>query len=70
MIERHQCGFCVANGDAQGVARVITAAASFRDRLAAMGRAGQEAYDRGLTREHALVRYEAVFRRCLDSGHP
>lgn len=66
LVQRHRCGFCVPNGDAEGIARVIITAYADRERLAAMGRAGQEAYERGLAREHALVRYEEVFRRCLE----
>jgi hypothetical protein len=67
-VTRHDCGFSVRNGDSNTVARTIVGAHGNRGRLSEMGRAGREAYESGLTREHGLLRYEAVVRACLDAG--
>jgi glycosyltransferase involved in cell wall biosynthesis len=68
LLSRHQCGFCVRNGDAEGVAQAILEAWSGKDRLGAMGSAGRRAYESSLSSEHALSRYQAVLQDCLESG--
>jgi colanic acid biosynthesis glycosyl transferase WcaI len=68
LIERHGCGFQARNGDADAVARAILAAHADRQALEAMGDAARRAYAAGLTREHALARYEGVVEGCIAAA--
>jgi glycosyltransferase involved in cell wall biosynthesis len=68
LVSRLNCGFSIRNGDSKTVAHTIVEAHGDRGRLREMGRAGRDAYENGLTREHGLSRYEAVVRACLDAG--
>jgi glycosyltransferase involved in cell wall biosynthesis len=68
LVSRHGCGYCVGTGDSATVARTIVEAYGNREKLAAMGGAGQQAYEEGMSRERAMSRYEDVLRRCLDAG--
>lgn len=65
LIRRHGFGFHARNGDPLGVADVILRSHRDSEALAILGEAGRRAYEGGLTREHALARYEAVVRAAL-----
>lgn len=68
LVSRHGCGLCVGSGESAAVARTIVEAYGNREKLTAMGRAGQQAYEAGMTRDQALSSYDDVLRRCLDAG--
>ena len=66
LISRHGCGVSVRCGDAAAVSRAIIDAHGNRGGLAELGRAGQAGFERELSRERALSRYESLVRSCLD----
>jgi glycosyltransferase involved in cell wall biosynthesis len=66
LLVRYACGVAVRNADEEGVTRAIRKLHDDRAGLAALGAAGQAAYEAELARERGLARYAAVVKACLD----
>ncbi|MBV8516518.1 MAG: glycosyltransferase family 4 protein [Acidobacteria bacterium] len=60
IIDAHRCGFVVAPGDAEGLARAIRTLAADPEAAAEMGRRGRELYLARFAPEHAFAAWERV----------
>jgi len=70
LVERHDCGFALRNGDVDGVRRALVDANADRAVLASRGESGRRGYDAELARQHGLERYASLVACCLAAQSP
>jgi glycosyltransferase involved in cell wall biosynthesis len=63
LVQRHQIGWVVAQGDSAGLARVLTEIATRPEQLTALGANARRAFDAHYDRPLATARYLEVFTR-------
>jgi colanic acid biosynthesis glycosyl transferase WcaI len=65
----HNCGEVISSGDAEGLARVISAWASDRTKLMELGAAARRTFEEYFDRQRAVAAYLETFNKCLETPH-
>lgn len=68
VVESSGAGVAVCSGGASEVGDALLGLAGDEPRREQMGRAARDVYENSLTASHALARYEAVVRECLEGS--
>lgn len=70
LVAENDCGAVVAAGDDERLASVISEWAGDRARVAELGAAARETFEKRFNRAHAVEAYMEMFTRCLDAPTP